>query len=363
MATKPTVKPNFAISGVRVIPDSSHQTNGWAYREKPPYEYLNWLFENYYRWIDWFDQEVDANAADIASNLAYLQKLYTAGGGTWPPADTDDFFDHVRNGLSPTEYIRGMMPSYLDERGILIGYGLGVRGTTLQKPFVERQNFGAAMYVLNSARTNYEYVSAGGIVPSDVGALSPGTPKWLYVFILMSVRGGSGASESGVYVDDSISAVNLQADTNIPANLRSGNYRRVGAIRLFDVASVWEITEFKHSYDGYTIWQNGGFLDGSSVSVTSTPTALGLTVPPGRSVKALVTATAMGGSGPWRVALADGLTNGGGGGRRFGELTNNYSSLQAELWTDTSSQIYHVEELGVGATMNLWTCGWFDQRN
>jgi hypothetical protein len=82
VATRPTDKPLFAstASGTDIQqPDSSHQTGGWGFREKPPYEYQNWLSKNYHDWIDWLDQEMEvARTSELNTSF----NIVSGGGGT-----------------------------------------------------------------------------------------------------------------------------------------------------------------------------------------------------------------------------------------------------------------------------------------
>lgn len=64
MATKPTIKPQFAeldqvdpTSGQNNViePPTAWKDYGWTYQEKPPRNYTNWLHRMSYRWIDYFD--------------------------------------------------------------------------------------------------------------------------------------------------------------------------------------------------------------------------------------------------------------------------------------------------------------------
>lgn len=82
MATRPSNKPLFASTATGTDiqqPDASHQGAGWVFREKPPYEYLNWLMKNYYDWINWFDQEQVVRGAGWTSDAPVLESGPTGG--------------------------------------------------------------------------------------------------------------------------------------------------------------------------------------------------------------------------------------------------------------------------------------------
>lgn len=55
--SKPTKTPEWADGGSAVIvePSGAKKLLGWVI-EKPPYQFFNWLFNNIYQWILWYNQ-------------------------------------------------------------------------------------------------------------------------------------------------------------------------------------------------------------------------------------------------------------------------------------------------------------------
>lgn len=95
MATKPTLKPLWTVTQATNLdndvnnpesgqpnvsePPLANKELGWDFKQFPPRQWLNWLGRIYYRWIDWFDQEVDAVKArgvvfdqDVKITTTYL---------------------------------------------------------------------------------------------------------------------------------------------------------------------------------------------------------------------------------------------------------------------------------------------------
>lgn len=69
MVDRPTVYPKWAdvdetdpVSGQSnvVEPPTAREDSGWTRREIPPRQWMNWLHRWTYRWIAWFDQELQA---------------------------------------------------------------------------------------------------------------------------------------------------------------------------------------------------------------------------------------------------------------------------------------------------------------
>lgn len=79
MAIKPASKIDWtsANPSVRVEPTSGKKNTGWNIDERPPREYMNWLFFNIDEWIDYFEAVTDT--------LAGFQQLYSAFIGTVSP--------------------------------------------------------------------------------------------------------------------------------------------------------------------------------------------------------------------------------------------------------------------------------------
>lgn len=97
MATKPSIKPAWATNeGPTIVePTTGAKASGWT-AIKPPFQWMNWLHNLAYKWIDWFDQEDIANKArltalesDLSTHKAktmYFTKMlsYTTGASYNP---------------------------------------------------------------------------------------------------------------------------------------------------------------------------------------------------------------------------------------------------------------------------------------
>jgi len=64
VATKPTAKISWTDSNpspgdVRAEPTSGKKLTGWTADERPPMEYMNWLFWNIFEWLEYFEEVTD----------------------------------------------------------------------------------------------------------------------------------------------------------------------------------------------------------------------------------------------------------------------------------------------------------------
>ena len=62
MATKPATKPDWTRTNptARVEPSGSKKENGWDPNERPPREFMNWLFYSVgVEWLDYFEEVTD----------------------------------------------------------------------------------------------------------------------------------------------------------------------------------------------------------------------------------------------------------------------------------------------------------------
>lgn len=62
---KPASKPNWTVgnpnfSTVTIEPSSSKKETGWGKSERPPREFMNWLFFNVHEWIEYLETTTDA---------------------------------------------------------------------------------------------------------------------------------------------------------------------------------------------------------------------------------------------------------------------------------------------------------------
>lgn len=71
MATKPTskidwTKGNAAPASARTEPSPGKKTTGWTVNERPPFQFMNWLFYNINEWIDYLEDVTDSPAEGVA---------------------------------------------------------------------------------------------------------------------------------------------------------------------------------------------------------------------------------------------------------------------------------------------------------
>ena len=79
---KPTSKPEWTVGNqdfatVTVEPSAAKKEAGWFPDERPPREFMNWLFNNMGDWIDYFETEIDSFA-----NQSVIYDAFVGGGGT-----------------------------------------------------------------------------------------------------------------------------------------------------------------------------------------------------------------------------------------------------------------------------------------
>lgn len=69
--TKPTDKPRWATDGgLRVEePSEPKKDEGWDPAERPASQFFNWLLNNIYLWIDWFDFKTKVDPATFEARL------------------------------------------------------------------------------------------------------------------------------------------------------------------------------------------------------------------------------------------------------------------------------------------------------
>jgi hypothetical protein len=79
---KPTSKPEWTVGNpdfgtVTVEPSAAKKEAGWLPDERPPREFMNWLFNNMGEWIDFFEAEIDN-----FSGQSVIYDAFVGGGGT-----------------------------------------------------------------------------------------------------------------------------------------------------------------------------------------------------------------------------------------------------------------------------------------
>jgi len=61
--TKPRwadANPSFAVE-----PSEGKKDTGWLSGEKPPFQYMNWLFLKVKAWIDWFENKIQSSSENV----------------------------------------------------------------------------------------------------------------------------------------------------------------------------------------------------------------------------------------------------------------------------------------------------------
>jgi len=79
---KPSSKPEWTVGNpdfgtVTQEPSAAKKEAGWLPDERPPREYMNWLFNNIDEWIKYFDGEIDSFA-----NQSIIYDAFVGAGGT-----------------------------------------------------------------------------------------------------------------------------------------------------------------------------------------------------------------------------------------------------------------------------------------
>ena len=99
-----------------VMPTDSKALVGWQKREKPAYQYMNWLFNNYDEWRDYFESSISLSSHTVA--LRSNQVLLWDSGDLYFDGDIEISFrvgdTFVRN------YIAGGVPIHLDDGQVLV---------------------------------------------------------------------------------------------------------------------------------------------------------------------------------------------------------------------------------------------------
>lgn len=79
---KPTSKPEWTVGNpdfatVTQEPSAAKKEAGWLPDERPPREFMNWLFYNFGEWIDYFETEIDS-----FSGQSVIFDAFVGAGGT-----------------------------------------------------------------------------------------------------------------------------------------------------------------------------------------------------------------------------------------------------------------------------------------
>lgn len=79
---KPTSKPEWTVGNpdfatVTQEPSAAKKEAGWLPDERPPREFMNWLFNNIGDWIDYFEGEIDSFAGQ-----SVIFDAFVGAGGT-----------------------------------------------------------------------------------------------------------------------------------------------------------------------------------------------------------------------------------------------------------------------------------------
>jgi hypothetical protein len=82
MATKPSSSPDWTLTNpsVRQEPTSGKKNTGWGAGEKPPRQFMNWLFFNLSEWKNYFEEVTDDLQAVTPNTLSVYRAIVGTGG-------------------------------------------------------------------------------------------------------------------------------------------------------------------------------------------------------------------------------------------------------------------------------------------
>ena len=80
---KPTTRPNWTYGNpnfgvVTQEPSSGKKLNGWDAGERPPREFVNWVFWILSQWLDYFESVTDEEQDETVTTITFAQSPYTA---------------------------------------------------------------------------------------------------------------------------------------------------------------------------------------------------------------------------------------------------------------------------------------------
>lgn len=106
MASKPTKVPRWAatapstITGTIAEPSEDKKTVGFVTREKPPSQFLDWLFYIIYTWLQYLSDGAFVGNHSIAGSLTVGGEALTFTDFTFTVDTTTDQLQHTAHGLS-----------------------------------------------------------------------------------------------------------------------------------------------------------------------------------------------------------------------------------------------------------------------
>jgi hypothetical protein len=119
---RPTKLPEWASSGIYITePSEPKKDAGWTNGERPPANWMNWLFNNIYLWIVQFVLELDALALLIGTEISNRVSAITTEQGVRSSADAalrsdiDDVAGDLANEISSRSGGDSALGNRLDE--------------------------------------------------------------------------------------------------------------------------------------------------------------------------------------------------------------------------------------------------------
>lgn len=147
MPSKPLVKPRWAtpdaVDGFDIIQPPENKKNiGWLKSERPPFQFMNWLFKNIYDWIDYLSPlEVESLQNPKYGQVGKMENIgfFIGGAGngtiTIKQANGSDFADTPGNRgyvwlRSPTngKIVRGMIKANVSLAAVGAHWGADTKG-------------------------------------------------------------------------------------------------------------------------------------------------------------------------------------------------------------------------------------------
>lgn len=160
-------------------PTSGQKSTGWVANEKPPFEYMNWLFYYTDQWIQWFDQTLTPPFADGVT--ADPTVFVTTGNVTNGTRTITGLANVTESTTGDTTNNSNLLTNIASTSGIIPGMkitGTGIPSNT----FVEEIN-GTTITMTKDATANGTVVALTFDVnlPVGLGVSGTGIPSGTYI--------------------------------------------------------------------------------------------------------------------------------------------------------------------------------------
>lgn len=183
MARRPQRMPRWAYDagvGVLVEPPSGEQSSGWATNQKPPAQYLNWLFHHWSAWCDYLRGPSFAHWDSVA--LAYSSTVLTFGALSVDDSSTESTTLVTRNVIAAID--GGGNCVFTSERGQV---------WTRRTNFTATGTFYRARYLGGQHWICVDHATTGVLLTVAGGsAVLSGTGSWTAATLPASTEGVRG---------------------------------------------------------------------------------------------------------------------------------------------------------------------------